>query len=84
MPQRIRTLPGVNQCWTQRPTLHSAVLLYQVLQVSEKYYVSVGLTLWLCLQRCCKTFCFVCFDQPALSRQCVLVLWTSCLMAKSK
>jgi len=37
MPQRIRTLPGVNQCWTQRPTLHSAVLLYQVLQVSEKY-----------------------------------------------
>jgi len=32
MPQRIRTLPGVNQCWT-----HSAVLLYQVLQVSEKY-----------------------------------------------
>jgi len=37
MPQRISTLPGVNQCWTQHPTLHSAVLLYQVLQVSEKY-----------------------------------------------
>jgi len=38
MPHRIRTLPGVDQCWTQcRPTLHSAVLLYQVLQVDEKY-----------------------------------------------
>jgi len=31
MPHRICTLPGVNQCWTQRPTLHSAVLLHQVL-----------------------------------------------------
>ena len=37
MPKRIHALPGVDQCWTQRPTLHSAVLLYQVLQVSEKF-----------------------------------------------
>jgi len=27
----------------------------------------------------CKTFCFVCFYQPALSRVCVFMLWTSCL-----
>jgi len=43
---------------------------------------NVSVTLWFCLQRRCKTFCFVCFYQPALCRKCVFVLWTSCLRAK--
>jgi len=34
MPQYFRTLPGLDQGWTQCPTLD--VVLYQVLQVSEK------------------------------------------------
>jgi len=34
MPQRIRTSPGLDHCWTQRPTLD--VVLYQVLRVSEQ------------------------------------------------
>jgi len=34
MPQRINTLPGLDQCWTQRPTLK--VVLYQVLRISEQ------------------------------------------------
>jgi len=29
-------------------------------------------------------FCCVCFYQSPLCRQCVLVLWTSCLISKSK
>ena len=37
---------------------------------------------WFCFQRCCKTFCFICFYLPALCRMCVFVLWTSCLRAK--
>ena len=42
----------------------------------------MSVTLWFSLQWCCKTFCFVCFYQPALCRKCVFVLWTSSLRAK--
>jgi len=34
MPQYLRTLPGLDQDWTQCPTLD--VVLYQVLPVSEQ------------------------------------------------
>jgi len=34
VPQRIRTLPGLDQGWTQCPTLD--VVLYKVLRVSEQ------------------------------------------------
>ena len=34
MPQYFRTLPGLDQGWTQCPTLD--VVLYQVLRVSEQ------------------------------------------------
>jgi len=42
----------------------------------------VSVTLWLSLQRRCKMFCMVCFYELAFCRQCVFVLWTSCLLAK--
>jgi len=32
----------------------------------------------------CKTFSFVCFYQPALSRVCMFILWTSCLVTNKK
>jgi len=35
MPQYFRTLPGLDQGWTQCPALD--VVLYQVLRVSEQY-----------------------------------------------
>jgi len=35
----------------------------------------VSVTLWFCLQRRYKTFCFACFYQSVLCRQCVLVLF---------
>jgi len=56
---------------------------------------NVSVTLWLCLQRSCKsvcnpvippapmpckTSCFVCFYRPAFCRVCVFMLWTSCLV----
>jgi len=36
--------------------------------------MKVSVTLWFSLQCRCKTFCFVCFYQPALWRKCVFVL----------
>jgi len=35
MPQYFRTLPGLDQGWTQCPT-RDVVVLYQVLRVSEQ------------------------------------------------
>jgi len=41
---------------------------------------NVSVTFWFCLQRYCKTFCFVCFYQAALCRQSLFVLWSPCLL----
>jgi len=43
---------------------------------------NVSVTLWFRLQPRCKTFCFVCFYQSALCKQCVFVLRTSCQLEK--
>ena len=65
-----------------RRVIHNAFVLYDfkcywLVNSSGK---NVSASLWFCLQCLCNvvTFCFVCFYQPAMCRQCLLVLWTSC------
>jgi len=72
MSQRIRTLHGLDQGWTQCTTLDE--VLYQVLRISEKSsYESVCKPVVLPSTRLLNVLC-VCFYQSALCRQCVLVL----------
>jgi len=59
MPQHIRTLPGLDQRWTQRPTLEYCCTKCYGLANNSANKVSV--TLWFCLQCRWKTFCCVCF-----------------------
>jgi len=61
-----------------------SVTLWLYLQRRFKTFCQkVSVTLWFSLQCRCENFCFVCFFQPALCWECVLVLRTSCLLAKN-
>jgi len=61
-PQYFRTLPGLDQGWTQYWLANSTVK-------------KVSLALFFYLQHRYQTFCCVCFDQSALCRLCVFVLY---------
>ena len=69
MPQCIRTLPGLDQFRNYRPILqYCCTKCYWLTNNNVK---NVSVTLWFSLQCRCKTFCFVCFYQPALCRVCL-------------
>jgi len=75
-------VPSVTGLWTivLRMCLYPC---YSSSNVVAKHSVKkASVTLWFSLQCRCKTFCYVCFYQPALCRKCVFVRWTSCLRAK--
>jgi len=68
MAQHIRTLPGLDQRWTQRPTPQQCCTKCYGLANSTAKKVSA--TLCFSLQRLCETFCCICFYQSALCTQC--------------
>ena len=76
-----------NSCFIFIEKLHKAdkyLVFIKCCGLANNSVKKVIVTLWFCLQRRCKTFCCGCFYQSALRRQCVLVLWTSCLVANEK
>ena len=95
---RIRSLPGLDHFRNCRPTPQQCWNKCCVLaNISvNNVYVSCNLMVLssMQLQKCvcnsvispapmpCKTFCFVCLYQLALSRVCVFILWTFCLFTK--
>jgi len=58
----------------------SVTLWFCLQRRCKTFFKTVSVTLWLYLQRRRKRFCFVCFCQPALWRQCLLVLWNRVLL----
>jgi len=73
MPQYFCTLPGLDQGWTQCPTLD--VVLYQVLRLVNNSVRKVSVTLLFYLQTRYELFCCVCVYQSALCRLCMFVLY---------
>jgi len=72
MPRYFRTLPGLDQGWTQCSTLDVVFIKCNGLMNNSVKKVSVTLLFY--LQTRYELFCCVCFYQSALCRLCAFVL----------